>query len=207
MNPTKEEIDGFEKAKTDPHTLFLVGQPELAPTTGTPHIQGYIETHNVKTGSALKSHYPWLKRAKLIQARGSREDNVRYCTKEETRIPGTVPSITENKKDTVSSEEKDSDEKSYEESAKSVQKTIVSMSDDEYYAFRARNELTGYWQTDEEFIKDCTINYAGGYNLDKAIKGWLGDRRAQQARYDIKYPCKFSDVKDKIIAKEKYTRY
>lgn len=54
---------------------------EIAPTTGTPHLQIYFRKANAITQSSLKKKFP---RAKLIVAKGTDKQNNKYCGKEDT---------------------------------------------------------------------------------------------------------------------------
>lgn len=56
---------------------MVVGE-EVAPTTGTPHLQGYIVFRSAKTLSACRRLFPGCH---LIAARGSAQQNRDYCTK------------------------------------------------------------------------------------------------------------------------------
>lgn len=59
---------------------FLIYGYETAPTTGTPHLQGYFELHNAKSQKSIKK---WLPKAKLIfDVKGTAEQNRVYCMKE-----------------------------------------------------------------------------------------------------------------------------
>lgn len=64
---------------------FLIYQHETG-TNGTPHIQGYVEFGRVVRHSACKHLLP---RAHIESAKGDRESNVKYCSKE-PRIGETV---------------------------------------------------------------------------------------------------------------------
>lgn len=60
-------------------TSYLVWEMETCPTTGTPHIQGYIRFKTRKLLSAVKNQlHP---SAHLELARGSEEENRNYCSK------------------------------------------------------------------------------------------------------------------------------
>jgi len=76
-NWTDEEIHKivciFEKIEC----LYIMGK-EIAPTTGTPHIQGYIEFKKQKTWNAISKMLP---RAHLEKTIGTREENLVYCMK------------------------------------------------------------------------------------------------------------------------------
>ena len=53
---------------------------EIAPTTGTPHLQGYVEFKSAKTLSSWKKFNP---RISLDTAKGTLLQNFNYCTKED----------------------------------------------------------------------------------------------------------------------------
>lgn len=68
-------LDGIAK--------YCCYQPELAPETGTPHLQGYVVFANPRTfQGAIQLFGP---RFHLEPARGSLESNVEYCSKSESR--------------------------------------------------------------------------------------------------------------------------
>lgn len=73
----------------------MVYQYEACPTTGRRHIQGYIVFENARMGSSVKKLLGrWSgHNAHLIVALGSPTKNTEYCTKLETRIPGTQPYV------------------------------------------------------------------------------------------------------------------
>lgn len=59
---------------------YLVYGRETAPTSGTPHLQGYLETHsNIRITGLHK--IPGFESAHFIQARGTPQQNRDYCTK------------------------------------------------------------------------------------------------------------------------------
>ncbi|GAC77812.1 replication protein, partial [uncultured marine virus] len=65
-------------------------QPELAPTTGTPHLQGYLCLTTPRTLQGVKQtvfNTPSLQRVHLEIARGSKDQCRDYCCKDETRDP------------------------------------------------------------------------------------------------------------------------
>jgi len=80
---------------------YMVYGHEVAPTTGTPHLQGFVVTLKTARISALKKLHP---RAHWEQAKGNAEQNRVYCTKDGHDIVerGTPPK---------SSSEKGADEK------------------------------------------------------------------------------------------------
>ena len=59
---------------------YLVFGRETAPTTGTPHLQGYLESHQDVRITALH-RIPGFESAHFLIARGTAEQNRTYCTK------------------------------------------------------------------------------------------------------------------------------
>lgn len=68
-----QELANSERVK------FIIYGREVAPETGTPHLQGYIYMKNPQGLKGMKKVFP---RAHLERAAGSPEDNIRYCSKE-----------------------------------------------------------------------------------------------------------------------------
>lgn len=66
---------------------YLVWQHEVG-AEGTEHIQGYVRWACKKRFSTMKKLWPT---AHFEKSKGSEEDNKKYCTKQETRKPGTEP--------------------------------------------------------------------------------------------------------------------
>lgn len=76
-NYTKEDTDMIKGC--DLFTYIIFGE-EVAPTTGTKHLQGYFEMKEAKTISALvKKHLP--KGIHLEAAKGNATHNKTYCSK------------------------------------------------------------------------------------------------------------------------------
>lgn len=67
---------------------FVVGQYEIAPETKREHFQCYVE---LKTPITTKTFIKRFGQVHAEYARGSAADNVKYCSKEESRKEGTVP--------------------------------------------------------------------------------------------------------------------
>lgn len=63
---------------------FLVFQYERG-ANGTPHYQGYVEALSTRSRRQMTT---WLPGAHFEQAKGTQEENVAYCTKEDGRISG-----------------------------------------------------------------------------------------------------------------------
>lgn len=72
------------------HLRYMVYQLEECPTTGRIHYQGYAEFTLSLAMSTVKSALgdPAVH---LEGRRGSQADAIAYCTKEDTRLPGTEP--------------------------------------------------------------------------------------------------------------------
>jgi len=58
---------------------YVIYGREIAPTTGTPHLQGYIYFHNQRQHRAVTRMLP---RAVVSPAKGSASQNRKYCTKD-----------------------------------------------------------------------------------------------------------------------------
>ncbi|AGA18423.1 hypothetical protein [uncultured marine virus] len=79
------EIQKFcESLKKDGSTkvIYCIYGKEVAPTTGTPHLQGFIMLRDQMTMSALNKKC-FLNRASFKVARGTVSQNVKYCGKED----------------------------------------------------------------------------------------------------------------------------
>lgn len=73
---------------SDNGAVYMIYQLEIAPTTGTPHLQGYVRFDGVKRGATVKR---WLRpEAHLEKARGDEKSNKEYCSKDESRAPGAL---------------------------------------------------------------------------------------------------------------------
>lgn len=73
----------------DPRSCsFLVAQLERCPTTAQVHWQGYCHFSKNMRLAALKKLAPT---AHWEPCKGNSEQNIKYCTKEESRVPGTEP--------------------------------------------------------------------------------------------------------------------
>lgn len=79
MNYTDECCKEMDALMVDPSVNRLIGGFEIAPTTGTPHIQGCVQFRTVKAFHQVKA---LLKRAHLDKSGGDWRTNVKYCSKE-----------------------------------------------------------------------------------------------------------------------------
>lgn len=75
----------------DQRARFIVYQLEVG-ESGTPHLQGYVVFKKPMRLSAVRQLIP---RAHLDIARGTNEQNIAYCTKDETRRDGPWRAGTE----------------------------------------------------------------------------------------------------------------
>lgn len=73
-NYTEEE----DKALQELECNYLIYGYEVAPETGTPHLQGYVRFKFPKKLEQVKAKIP---RAHLEKSRGTIEDNISYCMK------------------------------------------------------------------------------------------------------------------------------
>ncbi len=60
---------------------FLIYQKEACPTTGRLHLQGYIELKSAKTVKAMSKYLGGIT---VLIAKGSAEQNITYCSKDES---------------------------------------------------------------------------------------------------------------------------
>lgn len=73
---------------------YIIYQPELAPTTGTPHLQGYVVFANAITESGARQRFG--RGVHVVRANGSCQDNVTYCSKEDGRDRSVDFGVTEH---------------------------------------------------------------------------------------------------------------
>lgn len=74
-NYTDEDID---KLVNSSYKYLIIGK-EVAPTTNTPHLQGFIIFPNARRLSTLKADYNKTTHWEI--ARGTPEQNIEYCSK------------------------------------------------------------------------------------------------------------------------------
>lgn len=70
-NPTDEDYEALKALKY----TYLCYAPEIAPTTGTPHIQAYVYLSSAMSFSSIQKK---LKRSAIFKANGTPEDNRKY---------------------------------------------------------------------------------------------------------------------------------
>lgn len=69
---------------------YMVYQREKCPSTGREHWQGYVHFKSQKTMAPVKTALN-DQTVHLEKANGTPEENRAYCTKDDTRLPGTTP--------------------------------------------------------------------------------------------------------------------
>ncbi|QMW68719.1 replication-associated protein [Crucivirus-224] len=77
-NYTAEELESISLNKF----RYLIYGKEIAPTTGTPHLQGYLESSKPITFMAIKEACPGLQRASFFVRKGTRDQARDYCLKD-----------------------------------------------------------------------------------------------------------------------------
>jgi len=65
------------------NSVYIIFGKELAPTTGTPHLQGYVYLPNQRTKKSLIKEVP---RASWQKAHGTGHANFEYCSKEDAEF-------------------------------------------------------------------------------------------------------------------------
>jgi len=73
------------------YVTYLVAQAEFAPNTGRMHVQGYLQLANRWTFTRVKKMVftDALTGCQIAAARGSAAQNEAYCSKDDTRVPGS----------------------------------------------------------------------------------------------------------------------
>lgn len=89
-NPSKlgaEIVSIFDEEVKKGRISYFIFQKEIAPETGTPHFQGYVQFGQAQRFSALKKLLS--SEVHLEIANGSPSQNEAYCSKVESRAPGS----------------------------------------------------------------------------------------------------------------------
>lgn len=73
-------LDDVNAIRDEPRFSYVVYGIEIAPTTGTPHLQGYAELIGQLTFATITKIFKG--RAHISRAYGSLEENQRYCNKD-----------------------------------------------------------------------------------------------------------------------------
>lgn len=93
LQRAQRALDIVREVAISRHITYLVAQAEIAPSTGRLHIQGYLECKERWTFHRVKEFVfeEYMPGACIAAARGTAEQNRQYCTKAESRVPGTEP--------------------------------------------------------------------------------------------------------------------
>lgn len=76
------------KPETWPKVLFVIYQIEKCPDTGRLHYQGYMEFEKPVMFSWIKKNVPELAKAHFDERRGTQDQAIAYCSKQESRVEG-----------------------------------------------------------------------------------------------------------------------
>jgi len=92
---TEEGSDCILPTELPSCCTYLVFQRESCPDTGRTHVQGFIAFSLAVRFTRAKQHLQSIYRTgnspRIQYIRGSVDDNIRYCTKSESRLVGTQP--------------------------------------------------------------------------------------------------------------------
>lgn len=80
-NYEEDDINSISQYFSETSKKYIFGK-EIAPKTGTKHLQGYVEFKNQKTIITIKNNCKSLFKAHFEPAKGSLEHNYNYCSKE-----------------------------------------------------------------------------------------------------------------------------
>jgi len=90
-NPSDEAISHLSGWPLD-KLRFIIFQGEIGEETGTPHLQGYVETLN-PMGKKELNQLHFGNRARLDAAKGDAASNIEYCTKDDTFASEVAPRV------------------------------------------------------------------------------------------------------------------
>jgi len=77
-NPEADYEDMLIKMVDKLEVNYIIVGKEIAPTTGTPHLQGYVQLSKKKYFTTIQKYLP---KAHITKCVGSSQDNVNYCNK------------------------------------------------------------------------------------------------------------------------------
>lgn len=83
-NPTEEERSFFQNFQLGDFFNYMIYQEEKGTEEGTNHFQGYIECREKRDLSWMKIHFN--ARAHYEPRKGTQEEAIAYCQKEDTRV-------------------------------------------------------------------------------------------------------------------------
>lgn len=79
-NYSNENLEYLQSLHGDMHLRYIIIGKEIAPSTGTPHLQIYLETNKKITLKGLKNLLN-VRELHLEMSRGSADQNIAYCKK------------------------------------------------------------------------------------------------------------------------------
>lgn len=96
-NYTKDELNNIISSISSKCYRYIIGE-EVAPTTGTPHLQGFIIFKTKNRPSCLKL----TKKIHWEACKGTIEQNIKYCSKDglfhtNFKVPKPITTLDENK--------------------------------------------------------------------------------------------------------------
>nr|WAE42746.1 MAG: replication associated protein [Cressdnaviricota sp.] len=81
----------LEEVSRDPRVRYIGGQLERCPSTGRLHIQSYIQLNRSLRGTTLLKIFGLTgSNLRFLSARGTAEECIAYCQKEDSRVEGYV---------------------------------------------------------------------------------------------------------------------
>ena len=86
-NYSEDDLEQWRKIGDSSQTVYLCFQKEIAPTTGTPHLQGYVVFPKVKRLTGVKKILGSAIHAVL--SNGTPSQNRDYCTKSDSAVTGS----------------------------------------------------------------------------------------------------------------------
>ena len=93
-NYTEDDCEAIGRLCDGPNFKYVCYGREIAPTTGTPHLQGYLEIKNPSTTGNIQNQLraAGCRGMTLLYANGTAQDNMDYCGKEGELVEfGTRP--------------------------------------------------------------------------------------------------------------------
>lgn len=87
-NYSKQEEDLIRFGYDQGFFSYVLYGYEVAPTTGTPHLQGYFETYKKQTKTACHRYIP---RGSFFSANGEQHHSYTYCTKQSKPVEYGIP--------------------------------------------------------------------------------------------------------------------
>ena len=90
-NYTQENCGAIDGLVAANKCRYVIYQKEIAPTSGTPHLQGYVYFDVVKSWQSARDLFVVehnIAGVSIRAARGNAAQNIEYCSKDDSRAPG-----------------------------------------------------------------------------------------------------------------------